>query len=701
MTEKGDTKPPTKRVGRAATQPMTAAPKQPPSQVIKGRNTSKIIHKTPAPPVRAGPVEVVSSSDEQEVEHRARRATMAGGGSSMRGLSLRWKIMIAMAGVTVTAALIVFVVVYNKALSQLNAEIDAKGVRLVDTLASIDNDYWLFVIHQRPEQRKDRLNTLFRRVTQSDPQLPQWDPTTTAKLFERNAALREQFDRLLGPLGAEKYISGKQFLENLRLQLEKEIEDTERRDDLKQAKLQRLRSAFKMVSDKAFEDELRKQLNPMETLNPLGSLRDEASGDIVQMSIADITKSVEEPETWSVNQNKMGFSFDREQTRILGDVKIVDGTAKETRGSELVTTPSRAFTKDIEYKGSKIRFYVLLSLDHIKQVEGQLKLNIFLATFFSVIIGLVIAWWLSQRITQPVKVLIDDINQVSSGDLEHQTVAHSSDEIGSLAETFNRMTQALHAAHEQEMEAKAMEHELGIAAEIQANLVPKRMLKVPGYDISAYYRPSKEVGGDYYDFIEMDETHAGLIVADVSGKGIPGSLVMSMTRALIRMEAERFKNTSPAQTLVHVNRMLAQDIKKGMFVTAIYVILDKTTNMIAVASAGHNPMLLIKSNGKVLKINPKGIALGFDKGPVFERTISEEFIQLEKGDRIVMFTDGTVEAMNADSEEFSDEKFEELSAKLTARESNQFLNLIVKALDEHKGDAPQHDDQTIVTLRYV
>ena len=419
------------------------------------------------------------------------------------------------------------------------------------------------------------------------------------------------------------------------------------------------------------------------------------------MSIADITKSVEEPETWSVNQNKMGFSFDREQTRILGDVKIVDGTAKETRGSELVTTPSRAFTKDIEYKGSKIRFYVLLSLDHIKQVEGQLKLNIFLATFFSVIIGLVIAWWLSQRITQPVKVLIDDINQVSSGDLEHQTVAHSSDEIGSLAETFNRMTQALHAAHEQEMEAKAMEHELGIAAEIQANLVPKRMLKVPGYDISAYYRPSKEVGGDYYDFIEMDETHAGLIVADVSGKGIPGSLVMSMTRALIRMEAERFKNSSPAQTLVHVNRMLAQDIKKGMFVTAIYVILDKTTNMIAVASAGHNPMLLIKSNGKVLKINPKGIALGFDKGPVFERTISEEFIQLEKGDRIVMFTDGTVEAMNADSEEFSDEKFEELSAKLTARESNQFLNLIVKALDEHKGDAPQHDDQTIVTLRYV
>ena len=171
-------------------------------------------------------------------------------------------------------------------------------------------------------------------------------------------------------------------------------------------------------------------------------------------------------------------------------------------------------------------------------------------------------------------------------------------------------------------------------------------------------------------------------------KGVPGSLVMSMTRALIRMEAERFRNTSPSQTLTHVNKMLAQDIKKGMFVTAIYCILNKQTNELAVASAGHNPMLLWRANGELLKVNPKGIALGFDKGPVFEHTISEETIQLKKGDRIVMYTDGTVEAMNADSEEFSDEKFEKLVSQLATRDSNQFLNLIVKALDEHKGDAP-------------
>jgi len=297
---------------------------------------------------------------------------------------------------------------------------------------------------------------------------------------------------------------------------------------------------------------------------------------------------------------------------------------------------------------------------------------------------------------------MEDINQVSSGDFEHQTSARSSDEIGQLAASFNRMTTALRAAQQQELAARAMEHELGIASEIQTNLVPKSILKVPGYDIGAYYRPSKEVGGDYYDFIEIDENRSGLIVADVSGKGVPGSLVMAMARAFIRMEAERSRNPSTADTLARANKMLARDMRKGMFVTAIYGILDRTNHQIRVSSAGHNPMILWRSRSEeIVLINPKGIALGLDKGPVFDRSISEEIIQLEPGDRVVIYTDGTVEAMNAKREEFGDRPFQDLVRKLAKTESNQFLNLIVKALDEHQGNAPQHDDMTIVTFRRV
>jgi sigma-B regulation protein RsbU (phosphoserine phosphatase) len=347
-------------------------------------------------------------------------------------------------------------------------------------------------------------------------------------------------------------------------------------------------------------------------------------------------------------------------------------------------------------------FNVILSLARINEARGALKSSILLPVMVSILAGIAIAVWIGTLITNPIKHLMSDMNQVSNGNLEHRTVPHSKDEVGLLAQTFGRMTEALRAAHEQEIESRALEHDLAIASEIQSNLVPKRMLKVPGYDVSAYYRPSKEVGGDYYDFITIDDENEGVIVADVSGKGVPGSLVMTMARAFIRMEAERSRNTSPADTLMKANRMLAQDIKKGMFVTALYCILNKRTNELRVASAGHNPLAIWRAaTNQVQLVNPNGIALGFDKGPVFERTVKDEKIVLGHGDRIVAFTDGTVEAMNAQNQEFGDERFYTLIRDLAPRDSNQMLNLLVKALDEHKGNAPQSDDITIVTLRYL
>jgi sigma-B regulation protein RsbU (phosphoserine phosphatase) len=139
-----------------------------------------------------------------------------------------------------------------------------------------------------------------------------------------------------------------------------------------------------------------------------------------------------------------------------------------------------------------------------------------------------------------------------------------------------------------------------------------------------------------------------------------------------------------------------------MFVTALYCILDKRTNVMKVASAGHNPMVVWRAaTNQIQLVNPNGIALGFDKGPVFERTVKEEMITLGRGDRIVLYTDGTVEAMDEDNQEFGDDKFFGLVKQLATRDSNQMLNLLVKSLDEHKGNAPQSDDITIVTLRYL
>jgi len=580
--------------------------------------------------VRSKPEIVASSEDQDLSEVRMRVATPP---STTMGLSLRWKIVIGMAAITIATTLLIFITVNSKAVAQLSDEINAKGIRLVKTLASVDASFWKVAIGSTAkEDRKKKLDFLMQRTN------PELTAAARENLFKQNPELRTMYDQLVAdPLG----------------------------------------QLHTLKSDK-------KDVGP--------------GNDILQITVVDITGN--DAGVGSVQAveglGQQGISMAPRLPDPSG-VDIADGRDKGS-GQDV-----RVYFMDKETPGvGKFRFFVILSLSRINDAREALRSSILLPVLVSVLMGIGIAVWISTLITNPIKLLMRDMTEVSNGNLDHQTKAHSKDEVGLLAQTFGRMTTALRAAHDQELQSKALEHDLAIASEIQSNLVPKRMLKIPGYDISAYYRPSKEVGGDYYDFIQVDDDNEGVIVADVSGKGVPGSLVMTMARAFIRMEAERGRNPSPADTLMKANRMLAQDIKKGMFVTALYCILNKRTNEIRVASAGHNPLVVWRAaSNNVELVNPNGIALGFDKGPVFERTVKEVTISLGHGDRIVAFTDGTVEAMNSANQEFGDDRFYALIRDLAPRDSNQMLNLIVKALDDHKGNAPQSDDITIVTLRYL
>ena len=190
----------------------------------------------------------------------------------------------------------------------------------------------------------------------------------------------------------------------------------------------------------------------------------------------------------------------------------------------------------------------------------------------------------------------------------------------------------------------------------------------------------------------------GIIVADVSGKGIPGCMVMGTTRTILRFSATG--NQSAASTLAKTNKVVAQDIRRGMFVTAMYVVLHARSRDMIVSSAGHNPMALYRAaTGEVEMINPNGIALGFDKGPLFQRTIKEQLVKMGPGDRIVLYTDGVVEAMNENSEEYTDERFIDFIKNNKSLTSDEFINALLDDLNDHKGNAEQHDDITIVTFR--
>jgi len=247
-------------------------------------------------------------------------------------------------------------------------------------------------------------------------------------------------------------------------------------------------------------------------------------------------------------------------------------------------------------------------------------------------------------------------------------------------------------------EKKLVDHELAIASDIQENLMPRRIPQIPGYEVTAYYKPSQEVGGDYYDFIDIGGDRVAMVVADVSGKGVPGALVMVQTRAYLRSAAERLG--SPRDLAIQLNRFLHQDIPRGMFVTMYYAVLDPKNMRLTCLSSGHNPMVLWRARGKTCHIvNPNGLALGIDRGPIFERSAKEQVVQLECGDRFVLYTDGLVEAMNKENVEYGSMRFYRNVLAHAERESSEFLSLIVKDVSEHVGDRPAHDDITVVTVR--
>jgi sigma-B regulation protein RsbU (phosphoserine phosphatase) len=206
------------------------------------------------------------------------------------------------------------------------------------------------------------------------------------------------------------------------------------------------------------------------------------------------------------------------------------------------------------------------------------------------------------------------------------------------------------------------------------------------------------VGGDYYDFFPVDRERLAMIVADVSGKGIPGSMVMASARTILRILGPQCGDA--AETLRQANELIAKDIRRGMFVTAMYVLLNVKTRALSVCSAGHNPMVIYREKtGQYELVNPNGIALGFDKGPVFDRTLQEHNTTLELGDRIVIYTDGVVEAMNAQGDEYSEERFCKFVRDHARMRSRDFVQALVRDLDAHKGEAEQHDDITVSTVR--
>jgi serine phosphatase RsbU (regulator of sigma subunit) len=398
---------------------------------------------------------------------------------------------------------------------------------------------------------------------------------------------------------------------------------------------------------------------------------------------------------FTTTPNEGGIDFGA-GTHKLKDIEIEEGTMDDGGSKRAAMT----FNKPIlSAGGARLgTAYLALSSEKIDKELRKIQVVMVLIGIGAIFVAAGICIVIARMVAQPAHTLVKDMNIVAQGDLTHRTIARSSDEIGLLAEQFNQMTHDLLSAQAAEKEAQRIEDELQMARDIQMELLPKKIPHVKGLDIDACYFPAKEVGGDYYDFLGIDREHLGIMVADVSGKGIPGSMVMGTTRTILRFTAAG--NNSAADTLARTNRVVAADIRRGMFVTAFYLVLNVRTGEMLAASAGHNPMVVYRAaTNSVELINPNGIALGFDKGVLFERTVKQQTVKLNRGDRVVLYTDGVVESMNSNNEEYTDERLYEFSKTHKDLGSKEFIAELLKDIRKHQGSAEQHDDITIVSFR--
>jgi sigma-B regulation protein RsbU (phosphoserine phosphatase) len=243
-----------------------------------------------------------------------------------------------------------------------------------------------------------------------------------------------------------------------------------------------------------------------------------------------------------------------------------------------------------------------------------------------------------------------------------------------------------------------IEQELRLAQEFQQMLLPQHCPQIEGFDIAAYSKPAREVGGDYYDFLWVDPEHLGIAIVDVSGKGIPGAFVMAILRSALRAEA--VGRYSPKEVLRHVNAHIREDTKRHVFVTVTYGIIDIRTGRIVFARAGHEPLLTCSPHeDEPRSYTPPGIALGLVDDATFD-LVEEMEVALQDGDTAVLYTDGVVEAMNENLEEYGVRRFHTLLGQIKDRKPQEQIDEILDDIQRFTKDIPQNDDITLLVFRY-
>jgi sigma-B regulation protein RsbU (phosphoserine phosphatase) len=251
--------------------------------------------------------------------------------------------------------------------------------------------------------------------------------------------------------------------------------------------------------------------------------------------------------------------------------------------------------------------------------------------------------------------------------------------------------------YEQEIQQQRLEKELAVGRQIQLSLLPKSTPVIPGWEFSTLYQPARQVGGDLYDFFELpgEPSRLGLLIADVTGKGVPAALFMTLSRTIVRSEAMTARH--PAEVLERTNQAIIRDSRSPLFLSAFYAVLDPSSGQLTYANGGHNwPLWLQHSTGECQELVTRSTILGAFKSIKLE----EREVNLNPGDLLVFYTDGLTEARNPAGHMFGEERLRTVIAGHLHASAEQVQHAVVDALGGFSGNAPQTDDFTLLVVKH-
>lgn len=336
--------------------------------------------------------------------------------------------------------------------------------------------------------------------------------------------------------------------------------------------------------------------------------------------------------------------------------------------------------------------WVILSTGYERDVfssRDALRRTLIQVFLLVIFVGVLAVYFIIRQMFKPVQRLTDITKEVAKGNWDISIDYKSKDEIGILAQSFNQMVRSLR-------ENARIWHEFNVAREMQARMLPDTYPEVAGIQISAKSIPANEVGGDFYDFLHLDDSKLGIVVGDVSGHGVSAAMVMTAAMSAVRFAAEEKEQTD--EVLSMVNSRLHKDTQNNMFVALFYGIVDTKTRRIHYTNAGQT-MPLVWRHGKVDFLPQAKKSDRFPLG-IVKSTIYEQLsFDLEHGDALIFYSDGIVDAMNGYYESYGFERFSASIQKHAQLEPTEMVAKLVNDMELYSGETNFHDDVTLVIIK--